>query len=372
MKSCKHGSWLSIHAEKKLSLHCASTLNDIVTSLDEPASKSPSLVVMLGHAGKGTLLADVLPTTRDRRENEATSGLSLQLDSTTAFSDRPMLIAHEDISKRSMSVAEPAAAPCHRHTVRPLQWQVSSLVEVFDSLHSTLIRPFTDVICFFSAGSCDVYRQIDRMIPWLEYTPSQGPQVTARPRLLYVAAPSEQQNEASVQSQLIDILHTRLKQTRSDLSSRLSVYVQRTSTRTLTDRIKREVDVARNERVCDYTLLNAVHFDLLFRQACDHFVSSGHVPFDMIIASRSHRPVSTRLRTHLSTLFDSIDSLDDMAEFAVPFVAGCLAIDNYAYDVPCQYSLRTNSSSLLTNSSSRPGQGIFVSLQVRLSGRGCQ
>jgi len=372
MKSCKHGSWLSIHVENKFSLHCSSTLSDMVASLDRPASKSPSLIVMLGNAGKGSLLADVLPTTRDRVNNRASHGVSLQLDSATAFSDRPMLIAHEDISKRSTSAAEPTAAPCHRQTVRPLQWPVGSLVEVFDSLHSTLIRPFTDVVCFFSAGSRDVYHQIDRMIPWLERIPSQGPHITARPRLLFVAAPSEEQSEASVQRQLIDVLHTRLKQPRSDLSSCLSVYVQHTSTQTLTDRIKREVDIARNERVYDCTLLNAVHFDLLFRQACDHFVISGPVPFDMVAASRSHRPVTTRLQTHLSVLFDSIDSLDDMAEFAAPFVAGCLAIDNYAYDVPCQYFTRNNGSHLLTSSSSRPAQGILVSLQVRLSGRSCQ
>jgi hypothetical protein len=175
------------------------------------------------------------------------------------------------------------------------------------------------------------------MVTWLEQAPSQGPHITVYPRLLFIAASSEEQSEASVQAQLIDLLHARLKQPRSDLSSRLSVYVKHTSAQTLTDRIKREVDIARNERVRDYTLLNAVHFDLLFRQACDHFVSSGRDPFDMIVASRSHRPVSARLQTYLSVLLDSVDSLDDMTEFAVPFIAGCLVIDNYAYDVPSQY-----------------------------------
>ncbi|KAL6161941.1 hypothetical protein ACJQWK_11953 [Exserohilum turcicum] len=55
----------------------------------------------------------------------------------------------------------------------------------------------------------------------------------------------------------------------------------------------------------------------------------------MIAASRSHRPVSTRLPTYLSALFDSVDDLDETLEFAIPFMAGCLAVDNYAYDVPC-------------------------------------
>ncbi|KAH8621741.1 hypothetical protein IG631_23618 [Alternaria alternata] len=369
MKSCKHGSWLSLHGKKEILFHCASTLNDIVTSLDKPASKSPSLIVMLGNIGKGTLLADALPATRERLNSRSTQGVSLQLDSATAFSDRPMLVAHVDISKRNTSVAEPMPAPCHRQTVRALQWQVDSSAEAFDSLHRRLIRPFTDVVCFFSTGSRDVHHQVDRMMPWLEQTPSQRPHVTAHPRLLFVAAPSEEQSEASVQDELVDLLHTRLKQPRSDLSSRLSVYVKHASTQTLTDRIKREVDIARNERVRDYTLLNAVHFDLLFRQACDHFVSSGRDCFDMVAASRSHRPVSARLQTYLSVLFDLVDNLDDITEFAVPFVAGCLVVDNYAYDVPSKYPVQTSNLNLLTNPSPRPCQGIFRSLQGRVSER---
>lgn len=366
MKSCKHGSWLSLHGKETCLFHCASTLNDIVASLDKPASKSPSLIVMLGNAGKGTLLADALPTTRTRVNSRVSHGVSLQLDSATAFSDHPMLIAHEDIAKRNTYVAEPTPAPCHRQTVRALQWQVGSLAEAFDSLHSRLIRPFTDVVCFFSAGSHDVHHQVDRMVPWLEQTPSEGAHITVHPRLLFVAAPSEEQTEASVKVHLIDLLHTRLKQPRSDLSSRLSVYVKHASTQTLTDRIKREVDIARNERAHDCTLLNAVHFDLLFRQACDHFVSNERYPFDMLAASRSHRPVSARLQTYLSVFLESINNFDDMVEFAVPFIAGCLVVDNYAYDVPCQCPAWTNSFDLLTCTSFRPVKSVLSSLQVRL------
>ncbi|KAL6154518.1 hypothetical protein ACJBU6_07773 [Exserohilum turcicum] len=116
MKSCKHRSWLSLHGKEKFLLHCASTLNDIIMGLDNPASKSPSLVVMLGNADKGTLLAGALPTNRTRMNSRTSHGVTLQLDSATAFSDRPILIAHEDISKRGTSIAEPTAVPCHRQT----------------------------------------------------------------------------------------------------------------------------------------------------------------------------------------------------------------------------------------------------------------
>lgn len=319
--------------------------------LDNPASKSPSLVVMLGNADKGTLLAGALPTNRTRMNSRTSHGVTLQLDSATAFSDRPILIAHEDISKRGTSIAEPTAVPCHRQTVRALQWQAGSQAEAFDSLHHRLIRPFTDVVCFFSSESGDVHHQVDCMVPWLEQTLSQGPSITLYPRILFVAASSEKRTEASVQKQLVNLLSKRLKQSAFDSSSQISVYVKHTSTQTLTDRIKRELDIMRNERIRTFTLLNAVHFDLLFRQACDHFVSSERAPFDMIAASRSHRPVSACLQTYINALLDLVNNLDDMVEFAIPFIASCLAVDNYAYDVPCKYFVWTNSFDLLTYTS---------------------
>lgn len=341
MKSCKHVSWLSLHGKEKSLLHCASTLNDIVTRLDKPVTQSPSLVVVLGSAGKGTLLANAFPTSRTYVNGRASHGVTLRLDAATAFSDYPMLIAHEDISKRSTSVAEPVTAPCHRQTVRALQWEVGSLAEAFDSLHRRLLRPFTDVVCFFSTGNRDVHHQVNRMVPWLEQTLNQEASAEVQPRLLFVAGSSEKRSEAVLRDYLVELLRTRLKQPKIDLASRLSVYVKHASTQTLTDRIKREVDTSRNERGRTYTLLNAVHLDLLFRQACDHFISNKQAPFNMIAASRSHRPVAARLQTYLSIVFDSVDNFNEMLEFAVPFVAGCFTVDNYAYDVPCQCSVET-------------------------------
>jgi hypothetical protein len=115
------------------------------------------------------------------------------------------------------------------------------------------------------------------------------------------------------------------------------------------DRIKRETDAARNARARDCTILNAVHFDHLFRQACEHFVSTRQDSFDMLAASRLHRPVSTGLQIYLAGMFTSVDSYEEMADFVAPFVAGCLAIDHYAHDVPCQCSKRIETFHLLTS-----------------------
>jgi hypothetical protein len=59
----------------------------------------------------------------------------------------------------------------------------------------------------------------------------------------------------------------------------------------------------------------------------------------MLAASRLHRPVPRGLHTYLADLLTNVDTYEDMTAFAAPFIAGCLALDNYAYDVPCQCCL---------------------------------
>jgi hypothetical protein len=367
MKSCKHGSWLSFHGKENIVLRYASTLNDITTSLDTPASKTPSLVVMLGDAVKGKFLDDVLPITRRCEDNQDVDGLFLRQHPGTAFSDHPMLIAYENISRRSAFMPEPKADTCHRQTVRELQWQIDSLGEAMESLYSRLIRPFTDVVCFFSAESDEIHHQIDRMIPWLKQISTKEPHCAMQPRLLLIAAPHEQRSEAGIKAQVVGLLEERLKRPVSDLLSWISVYVQHKNKQTLMDRIKREMDAARNARAREDTILNAVHFDLLFRQACEHFVSTRQDSFDMLAASRLHRPVSAGLQIYLAGLFTSVDSYEDMADFVAPFVAGCLAMDHYAHDVPCQYLTRIETFNVLTSISFRSRESVLSSLQVFLS-----
>jgi hypothetical protein len=262
---------------------------------------------------------------------------------------------------------EPMAITCHRQTVRELQWQIDSLAEAMDNLYSRLVRPFTDVVCFFSAESDEIHHQIDRMIPWLKQISTKVPLCAMQPRLLLIAAPHEQRSEASMEAHVVGLLEERLKRPVSDLLSCISVYVKHRSGQTLMDRIKRETDTARNARARDYTILNAVHFDLLFRQACEHFVSTRQDSFDMLAASRLHRPVSAALQIYLAGLFTSVDSYEDMADFVAPFVAGCLAMDHYAHDVPCQCFERIETFNLLTSISLRSRESVLSSLQVFLS-----
>jgi hypothetical protein len=304
-------------------------------SLNEPAQKFPRLVAMIGHAGDTTLMHHVLPNARRRADHEEADGLFLQLDPDTAFSDRPTLIAHDNFSKRTTFTPEPTSTTCHRHTLRELQWQVNNPAEAIDDLYCRLIRPFADVTCFFSTDTNDIEQIVERMVPWLKQRHLKSHPSVSCHRLLFVSGPSEKRSPADVQAQLFKLLHQRLQDPNPDVFSCVSVYVKHGSIHTLKDRIKKEADVARNLRAQRHGLVNAVHFDFLFRHASDHFASTAQEPFDMLAASRLHRPVPAGLHTHLADLFKEVDTLEDMTAFVAPFVAGCLALDNYTYDVQC-------------------------------------
>jgi hypothetical protein len=286
-------------------------MSDIVASLDLPAKRFPSLIVLIGRTGNSSLMSHMLPSPRKRADGQEPNGLCLQLDPGSAFSDHPIFVAHDNILN-------------------------SAPARTVDSLYNKVIRPFADLVCFFSTSNDDIHSHVEQMVPWLEQSDTWKFRSSFCPRLLLIAAPSEERSAADVQAQLIRLLQQKVQQPRINFHSYVSVYVQNGSNQILQDRVRRECDMARNFRVRKHIVLNAIHFDLLFRHACDHFVRTIQEPFDMLAASRLHRPVPADLQACLTDLLTTVNTYEDMTAFAAPFIARCLTLDNYAYDVPCQ------------------------------------
>jgi hypothetical protein len=94
MSSCNHTSWLSFHKQELITLRQTSALHDIVATLDMPAEKYPSLVVLTGDVDGSGRLCDSIPRSRKQPDLECHTGLQLQLDHDTAFTEYPMLVAH--------------------------------------------------------------------------------------------------------------------------------------------------------------------------------------------------------------------------------------------------------------------------------------
>jgi hypothetical protein len=313
-------------------LQQTSTLSDIVTRLDTPAQKWPSLVVLVGTGGDAPLMGEVISRNRRRNRCGAQHSVHLELDTATAFSDHPLLIAHGSIVKQIKLDVEAATALCHDSTVCSLQWPVASPAEALNALYCRLIHPFSDVICLFASERQGMHGVAACLESWFRLGAAWTWSAT-RPRLLVVAASTETRSPEVVQAQLTKLLADRSVHSHTDLFSAISIFVKQSSSQTLRDRIRRETDIGRNIRMQHHTLLNAVHLNLLFRRACEHFSGSAQEPFNLIAASRLHRPVSSSLATHMADLLTHVESYQDLNTYVVPLMAESLVLDNYTYEV---------------------------------------
>jgi hypothetical protein len=328
MSSCNHTSWLSFYKQEQITLRQTSALHDIVATLDTPAEKYPSLIVLTGDVDESGRLCDFIPRSRKRPDSEYHTGLQLQLDNDTAFMEYPILVAHGCMDAFNETEPESAKALCHTHGIRELRWSDASSKSTPSAFFSRLLKPFAQLVCFFVSDGESPQRTASRLRDWCEVHRD----LSQQSRLIIVAAPAEERSAVDIHRTLTKLFQKNLEPNDRDLLPRFSVH-GRHDQQTLQDRIHSELSHSRENRMRSRTLLSAVHFESLFSRACDHFIASGSEPFDMIAASRLHRPVSSSLGEHVADLLAGVDSYEELTQFAVPFIAECLRLDNYTSDV---------------------------------------
>jgi hypothetical protein len=336
MTRCNHTAWLSFHEGDPILFRHTSTLSDLVASMNTPAQTWPSLVVLLDEASSGSLIDQVLPRPGRRAHHGEEKGVSLQIDTDTVFSDRPVLLARSNFVTGSKLTLEPDKALCHRHTVRECSELTVASSDLVHDVHNNLLYPFADVVCLFVSGRSGFHRVIDHLEAWCER--AQKEPRAPRPRMLVIAAPDEKRCPAKVHADLLTDLQKRTGRCNADLLSHITVFVNHDSRQPLRDRVRWETDISRDVRGRSCTLLNALHWEQLFYRACDHFVASGQGAFDQLTAARLHRPVSATLGVHLADIFTRLDLYSDMTAFAAPYIAECLLLDNYTVDVHGTYA----------------------------------
>jgi hypothetical protein len=339
MGVCNHVPWLSLHGEDQILLQQTSILKDIVASLEKPAQKWPSLVVLIGCSSDTSLMSDMLPTSRTRGSCKALNAVHLHLDSQTAFSDHPILIAHGNIPERVSLNPEPCVAPHYSTTIHELSQQEPSPNEALNALYSRLLHPFAEVVCLFATDRDGVHGIAKRLELWFKPELVGTSMLTTRPRLLVVSATNEYRGPEVVQTELFEILGNQSAHSYTDYFSCISVYVQQSSTQTLKDRIRSEANIIRNERAQHHTLYNAIHFDHFFDYACEHFASAKTEPFDFIASSRLHRPISTNLTAYVTDLLAHLESSEKFYDFGAPLLAESFVLDNYTYETHRWFSL---------------------------------
>ncbi|KAH7060994.1 acyl transferase/acyl hydrolase/lysophospholipase, partial [Paraphoma chrysanthemicola] len=327
MLSCNHNSWISFYKNEQVTLRQTSAFYDIVSRLDTPEKKYPSLVVLTGNLDDPKRLHGLVPRSRKGYDAGPHGGLQLELDHNSAFNECPILVAHGCVETFNMTEPESVMAPCHTHAIRELQWPGASSELNAGALFRRILQPFAQLVCFFITAGESSQRTANRLRDWSEVHRGMGHQ----PRLLIVAAPGETRRTIDIQKGLLELFQA-LDQETISLLRRVSVHGL-DQQQTLQDRIRSEVSYSREDCMRHRTLFSAVHMESLFSHACDHLITSGSEPFDMLVASRLHRPVSSSVGDHVADLLDSVRSYEELTQFAAPFIAECLRLDNYTKDV---------------------------------------
>lgn len=309
-------------------------LSRIVNDLEIPAAKWPSLVLLTGDAVQSVEMRQVFAKTEGRRTSKLTVGVRLKTDFDTAYSDYPVFIAENHIPRTINLSEEPEEmASCHVNNLQDIPWLSENPRKAIDQLSCKLIHPFADVICLFVLQNDSTSSIASKLMIWSEEEKASRTGSLWLPHVVVVCAASETRSPSELQSQLIALARQQSPDADLSIFSRTSFYVPKDSIRTLKDHIRCEIDIIRNVRVRTQSLFSAAHLDRLFRLACDHFVVSGQDPFNMISASRQHRPVNPDLGSCIADLLQSIRSFGEVTEVAVPFIAECLLMDNYSPDV---------------------------------------
>ncbi|KAF3028716.1 hypothetical protein E8E12_000182 [Didymella heteroderae] len=303
----------------------------------------PSLFVLIGNAERSATLQTLFGVKKARWPLTSRTGseMHLHLDPTTAFVERPILLASYDARQRSVSrtIGRTIARPdkCHKETRHVLRQLPSSEQAASDDVLPRLLGPFADVFCFFS-DDLGGFRQIAQCLArWLDQGCSPSLPNIVRPSVLVVTSGVVTSGADKAKSTLLSML---AEETTVDLHQQfadidvLVVFPKKAVSaearwRPLRERLMKRSDRMRIERKARRVLYSATHLAAFLQSAGPHFARNPSDPFYCIQASRAHNPVAPDLAEHHSTFLKHIVSSTQLMEFAAPLLASTLLLDSY-------------------------------------------
>ncbi|KFY68439.1 hypothetical protein V496_01061 [Pseudogymnoascus sp. VKM F-4515 (FW-2607)] len=344
MKSCNHSYWFSPSIRgSEVSLTTSDRPQNLLSDLPFADSQQPSLIVLLGTDEK-TLALQELVSTKSEPRRSAKRGYGethLHLDSSTAFSDRPVLFADGTFTNHIKPSRAIASEGCHdvktRYLPRLRNSLPTDLYEATDQVYARLLLPFTDVFCIFVSDIGGLEGAAGRLASWLtKGWPSSFP-LSTRPRIIIVESTSSQEKEPQLLKTFLYLLKQKTEHDSSLLFSTIRVVsllpdgaVSRLARyRRLRECIMNASDQVRSARRASSYLFTAPHFFALLDYSSNHLSVTLTKPFNVIRASRTHNPPASDLTQHLANLLSKITDLDSLKNFAVPLVASSILLDSY-------------------------------------------
>ncbi|EUC27395.1 hypothetical protein COCCADRAFT_111821 [Bipolaris zeicola 26-R-13] len=345
MVSCNHSQWLGISTEEN---SCALLESDRAQTLlaNSPTAgvQCPSLFVLIGSTSKARAIQELV-SAKASTTRRAHGEVHLQLDHSSAFSERPIYIADSDIPERHQRGRIIPADSCHEtiaHSFYQAGKRPLDASRIAETIYAQLLHPFADVFCLFAADLGGLRRISRQVAAWLEKPQASLLPTETYPSLVIVTENSTRAREEVIRGWFLDILGADTSKSLSDRFSSLEVVVlsqvgsmsNGARHHRLRDCLRRVSDRVRKHRTNTRTLFSVRHFHAFFRLACQHLARGDSEPFDFMTAARLRNPVSPDLKQHLSSFMQLVRSPRELIDFVAPTIASSLFLDSYPPDAP--------------------------------------
>lgn len=341
MRRCKHTHWLGLCRQgDDAALLESDRLQSLVKHLPRPDTQRPSLIVLVGNKEKAAALRVLFGVKRARRLTlrRSPGEVHLHVDPSTAFDERPVLLADSDLLDQGVDGKPAPIDRCHETVRRPFG-RSDAGISAADDLYARLLFPFADVFCFFAADLGGFRAVAHHLARWLDRGPSSGLPASTFPSIAIVTdafPPSTEREEEAREAFLLMVQ----EETAEDPFKRVStidvIALFPSSTMSLEARCRRvkerlleRSDQVWKRREDTRTLFSAIHLAAFHRSASVRFCEPTGTLFDFVTASRAHNPVAVELDKHLSNFLKQITSPDQLTHFAAPMVASALFLDSY-------------------------------------------
>ncbi|CAG7978423.1 unnamed protein product [Penicillium olsonii] len=308
-------------------------LESIISQLNKPEEKYPSVCAYLGGRFKDHVLQRIYPWNNIKR-HVSNYRLRLRSDIASLGCRQPILFVDGDIGQnnRKSPLKRLSAGVGH-----PVLWECGSVQDVLVVLWARLVFLFTDVICIFLSDFPDHEKILELLTVFSKARSGYPVLAKLLPRLLLISEGRRDDGRGNTPAfTLHQTLHgPEYTSVFESFSGITTIHLEGT---TLSDTARceplralvgRELDAMRSVRQRQRVQPNGKHLVDLFQAAFQHILVDPDIPFDLIRVTRAIYTVSPHIKQNLVHYFDVCNKAGVHGPQVAPTIASAVLMDNY-------------------------------------------
>jgi hypothetical protein len=319
MASHNSSDWLYVSQNQgEWSATCGDSLRRITTSLSDPHTQFPSVVLLVGRHEKEVSQRAMFASVNYHKPRGLTQ---LNADVSTFNSECPLLVATLDIDTAYSKFHPPRKTSKdigYRIEWLPEQQLASAAEPLIDTFISKVILSFTDVVCLF-LDDFQAPEEGNRLLQrWSDLLQLRQPW---QPRVIVVTSRGQLDQITLSTLAFGDLLHIRLR-------TNVKKHTIHHRYRALKTSILQSTDAVRKRRIDCNRLFSASHLNVLFELNLQHVASRVQPDFDFIVAARQLNPIDDYFTYHLDNFLELCKVHSASDEFILHYLASVIILDS--------------------------------------------